>query len=122
MSKVLLIEDDPLVINIYSTYLKNQGHEVKTVTEGSGALKTALDFKPELILLDLMMPKLGGTRILEELKAQDLFRETPIIVYTNLTSKEKEEEVLSKGATEFLSKADTSLKEVAAKIKKYLAQ
>lgn len=121
MSKVLLIEDDPLIVNIYSTYLKNQGHEVQAVTEGSEALKIALDFKPQVIILDLMIPKMGGTKILEELRARDIFKKTPILVYTNLSSKEKEEEILSKGATEFLSKADTNPKDVAAKIKNYLS-
>lgn len=122
MSKVLLIEDDPLIVNIYSTYLKNQGHEVKAVTEGSDALKIALDFKPQVIILDLMIPKMGGTKILEELRAHDFFKKTPILVYTNLSSKEKEKEVRSKGATEFLAKIDTNPKEVAAKIKHYLAE
>lgn len=122
MSKVLLIEDDPLVVNIYSTYLKNQGHEVRAVEEGSQAVQIALEFRPNVIILDLMIPKMGGTKILEELRKQKIFAQTPIIVYTNLISPEKKKEVLEKGATEFLSKADTNPKEVAAIIKRYLQE
>lgn len=120
MAKVLLIEDDQLIVNVYSTYLKNEGHEVVSLFEGSQALQTAIDFQPGLILLDIMVPKLSGAQILEELRKEPLLANIPIIIYTNLSSEEKAREMLDKGATEFISKATASPREVIAKIQKYL--
>jgi len=120
MAKVLLIEDDSIVVNIYSTYLHNHGHEAKAVEEGSKAVEEALKFKPDLILLDLMVPKIGGAKILAELRSKAEFKKIPIIVYTNLDSEDKKNEVLQSGATEFFSKAKTNHKEVIGKIEQYL--
>lgn len=120
MAKVLLVEDDPLLVNIFTTYLQNKGHTVHAVSDGSVAFQTALEFRPHLILLDLMIPKLGGTRILEELRAQKNFKRVPILVYTNLAADENKTEVLAKGANEFLSKAETKSKDLLQKIENYL--
>lgn len=120
MAKILLVEDDPIVVNIYKNYLTNRGYEVAAVGEGDKALEAASQFHPRVILLDLMVPRLGGSKILSELRAKAEFKQIPILVYTNLDSKEKEEEVLKAGATEFLSKARSNPKDVAERIEKYL--
>ena len=122
MSKVLLIEDDSIVVNIYSNYLNNQGHEVKAIDDGSSAVKSALKFKPDLILLDLMVPKIGGAKILKELRSTAEFKTIPILVYTNLDSEDRKNEVLKSGATEFFSKAQTNHKEVINRIETLLKQ
>lgn len=120
MAKVLLIEDDPILINIYKNYLSSRGHEVKAIEDGGKAQEIAIEYKPDLILLDLMVPKIGGSNILENLRASEQFKKIPILVYTNLDSKEKEAEILAKGATEFSSKAKTNFKDFTQKIEKYL--
>jgi CheY-like chemotaxis protein len=122
MAKILLVEDDSIIVKIYTNYLVGKGHEVKAVAEGNKALETALEFHPQVILLDLMVPKLGGTKILEELRSKAEFKNIPILVYTNLDSQEKEREVLEKGATKFVSKAKSNPKEVIAVIEGYLTK
>lgn len=120
MAKILLIEDDPLIVNIYGNFLGNKKHTVKSVEEGTNALEAAKEFKPDLILLDLMVPKLGGASILEKLRGEAEFAKTPILIYTNLDSPGKKEELLDKGATAFVSKGQSNPKEVVRLIEDYL--
>jgi len=118
MTKVLLIEDDPLLVNIYSTYFRNEGFESSSVTDGSTALDKVKDYEPDIILLDLMMPKLGGLGVLEALSKAG--NKAPVIVYTNLDTEEKKKEVLEKGAVDFVSKSHTDPQDVLDIIKKHL--
>lgn len=80
--RVLVVEDDPSVRGLLETLLDSEGYEVTTAADGLAGLVEAAALKPRLILLDLMMPDLGGVRVLEELRSNNDLRDVPVIVVT----------------------------------------
>ena len=79
---VLVVEDDPSVRGLLQTLLSAEGYEVTTASDGLAGLVKASSTHPSLVLLDLMMPDLGGVRVLEELREDPALAETPVIVVT----------------------------------------
>lgn len=81
-AKVLVVEDDPSVRGLLHTLLTGEGYEVSTASDGLAGLVKASSSKPDLMLLDLMMPDLGGIRVLEELRDDPTMADIPVIVVT----------------------------------------
>lgn len=81
-TRVLVVEDDPSVRGLLHTLLTAEGYEVSTASDGLAGLVKAAQTLPDLILLDLMMPDLGGVRVLEELREDPELDETPVVVVT----------------------------------------
>jgi DNA-binding response OmpR family regulator len=81
-TRVLVVEDDPSVRGLLQTLLSAEGYDVVTASDGLAGLVKAASTKPALMLLDLMMPDLGGVRVLEELRDDPELKETPVIVVT----------------------------------------
>ena len=81
-TKVLVVEDDPSVRGLLHTLLTGEGYEVATASDGLAGLVKASSAKPDLMLLDLMMPDLGGIRVLEELREDPTMADIPVIVVT----------------------------------------
>jgi two-component system OmpR family response regulator len=81
-AKVLVVEDDPSVRGLLHTLLTGEGYEVATASDGLAGLVKASSAKPDLMLLDLMMPDLGGVRVLEELRNDPSMADIPVIVVT----------------------------------------
>lgn len=81
-ARVLVVEDDPSVRGLLHTLLTGEGYEVATASDGLAGLVKASSAKPDLMLLDLMMPDLGGVRVLEELRADPALADVPVIVVT----------------------------------------
>lgn len=85
MKKVLLIiEDDLVLARMYQTLLQNHGYDVKTAADGETGLKEALEIHPDLILLDIRMPKMDGMTVMRHLREDKWGRTAPIIILTNL--------------------------------------
>ena len=82
VAKVLVVEDDPSVRGLLHTLLTGEGYEVATASDGLAGLVKASSSKPDLMLLDLMMPDLGGIRVLEELREDPTMSDIPVIVVT----------------------------------------
>lgn len=120
MAKILFVEDDPLIVKIYTTRLTADGHTVVTAENGEDGLAKALAEKPDLIVLDVMMPKMDGFAVLEKLRALDDFKSTPILLYSNLGQEEEIARAKQMGATEFIVKANISPTEMVNVIKKHL--
>lgn len=120
MAKILLIEDDSLIVKIYSTRLKADGFEVISADNGEDGITLAEREKPDFVLLDVMMPKMDGFKVLETLRAQDDLKNKPIIVYSNLAQESEMQKALQMGATEFIVKANISPTELVSKIKSYV--
>lgn len=120
MSKILLIEDDSLIVKIYTTRLKADGYEVISAEDGEKGIEIAEKEMPNLILLDVMMPKVDGFTVLQSLRSQDQFKNTPIIMYSNLAQEAESKRALEIGATEFITKANISPTELVNKIKSYI--
>jgi DNA-binding response OmpR family regulator len=119
---VLFIEDDPLLLKMYETKFKSEGLRVLAAQDGEEGLKLASSERVDLIILDLMMPKLSGLDMLERLKSQAHGKSHVVIVLTNLTKEEEIKRAMDLGVKEYLVKADLTPNEVAAKVKAYLGK
>jgi len=117
--KVLIVEDDTMISSMYKIRLEQEGHIVAIADNGSQGLEVAFREKPDLILLDVMMPQMDGFTLLQELRLQDSFRKTPIIMLTNLGTIEDREKGKKFGATDYLVKANLTPTEVSEVVAKY---
>jgi len=118
--KVLIVDDDAFLSGIYATKLELDGFAVVSARDGDEGLKAALKEIPDLILLDVLMPKLDGFEVLKRLKAEETTKHIPVIMLTNLGQKEDVEKGLQEGAADYLIKAHFVPAEAVAKIKKVL--
>lgn len=112
MSKILIIEDDEIVANIYRNKLRVEGFEVESAGDGEAGLGKARQFRPDAILLDLMLPKVTGIELMRQLRAEPDFARTPFIVFSNTYLTNIVQEAWKAGATKCLSKASCSPKHV----------
>ena len=120
MAKILLIEDEVLSVKMYRTYLKTEGHQVMSADNGEKGLKMVSEFQPDLIVLDIMMPKISGLDLLTQLRQDPKGKNIPVIVLSNLAEEEKMKKAISLGAKEFLIKANVTPGDVVARVKQHL--
>jgi len=120
MKKILFIEDESALQKSVTEILKKEGYETISAFDGESGLKSAKEKKPDLILLDLILPKLDGFSVLEKLKEDKETKEIPVIVLTNLEDVKDVGRALELGATTYLVKAQYNLEEVLEKIKQVL--
>jgi len=105
---------------MYATKLVESGFDVETAFDGEVGLKKANDFRPDLILLDIVLPKKDGFEVLKELKAKKELNDIFIIALTNLGQKEEVQKGFDLGANDYIIKAHFTPTEVVAKAKKLL--
>jgi CheY-like chemotaxis protein len=120
MPKILLIEDDPMEFRMYLRLLSHEGYEVDLATNGEDGLTKARASKPDLILLDVMMPKLNGFMVLNLLKNSDELHNIPVIMLTNLSGSENKDEAINKGASQYFIKSNTDNTQLLAAIKEII--
>ncbi len=120
--KILFIEDESALQKTLGDFLKQEGYNTVSALDGETGLKMAKTEKPDLILLDLVLPKMHGFEVLQALKEDAGTKDIPIIILTNLESTGDVEKALELGATTYLVKASYSLEEVIKKIKKALGE
>ena len=118
--KVLLIEDDDFLSKMYATKLEMEGYHPLIALDGERGLKRALKDKPDLVILDILLPKLDGLEVLRRIKADKRTKQIPVILLTNLSQKEDIQTALNLGASDYLIKAYFMPSEVIEKIKKYI--
>lgn len=119
--KILIVDDEELVVKVLTRKLKEEGFEVYAAYDGHEALLKVAKDKPDLILLDIIMPKLDGISVLKKLKAQDQTKNIPVIILTNLYDDKKVAEVLRTGNTDYLIKVEHPVNEIIRKVKEKLA-
>lgn len=118
--KILVVEDETFLVKIYSVKLKKEGYDVAIATDGEEAVRMAEEVKPDLILLDLILPKLNGFEALERIRATDANRNTPVLVLSNLGQEEDIKRAEALGADDYLVKANFSIQDIVSKIKETL--
>ena len=121
MAKILIIEDDVLVAKMYQKVLTFEGFTVDVAEQGREGLKKAKAGKPDLILLDIMMPKMHGLEVLDRLKVDPATKTIPVVILTNLSGAQDARLGLKKSAVAYLVKSEYKPEEVAAKIKEILS-
>lgn len=120
MKKILFIEDEPTLQKTVGEILSQEGFTILEALDGEAGLAIAKKEKPDLILLDLILPKKNGFEVLGELKQDQETAQIKVIVLTNLESSKDVEKALALGATNYLVKANYDLEEVVAKVKELL--
>ena len=118
--KILIVEDDDILVKVLEEKLQDEGFEVSIAMDGNSALVTAKKNKPDVILLDLILPKADGLEVLSKLKGNDQLENVPIIILSNLGEDQKIKQALALGAIDYLIKAQHPIKEVVEKIKEYI--
>ncbi|MDP3970358.1 MAG: response regulator [bacterium] len=114
--KILLVEDDTFISDMYRKKLESSGFNVVSSTDGMSALVLAASEYPDLILLDIMLPKMDGWDALDRLKDDPDTKDIPVIIMTNLGSQEDVKRGLEMGAVDYLIKAHFVPSEVVKKI------
>lgn len=118
--KILLVEDDEALAQVYSSRLVLEGFDIKHVANGEDALSAAIEYRPDLVLLDAMMPKITGFDVL------DILRNTPetanirVIMLTALSQAKDKERAQSLGVDEYLVKSQVVIGDVVERIKHHL--
>jgi len=118
--KILLVEDDSFLLGMYATKFEMENFKVITAEDGEKAVRAALKELPDIILLDIILPKQNGFEVLRQLKADQSTAKVPVILLTNLSQKDEIEQGLKLGAEDYLIKAHFMPSEVVEKIKKVL--
>lgn len=121
MAKILLVDDDPLLVRMYQKKMENDGYEVETANDGDMALEKVAKFKPDLILLDIMMPNVNGYEVLTQLKKTKGTAKIPVILLTNVGSSDEDvEKGMELGAVAYLVKAGNRPSAIVSKVKEIL--
>jgi len=120
--KILIVEDDEFLRSLTVKRLESDGYVVAVAVDGETAVGAVTEEKPDLILLDLLLPGLNGFQVLEKIKASDETKNIPVIVFSNLGQKEDIEKAKELGANDFLIKANFTLDDVIEKVHSYINQ
>jgi len=120
MKKILMIENDQSFERLIKYKLIQAGYYVINITDGQEGLKAINEEKPALVLLNILLPSMSGWEILEKMKANPKTNTIPVLILTNLESKEDLERGLKMGADDYIVKAHFTPAEVLKKVEKYL--
>lgn len=117
---VLLAEDDATLAQMFKSYLTGEGFNVLETTDGEETLKVLAVTPPQILLLDLMMPKMSGFDVLEAMRSDEKLKNIPVIVFSNLGQEADIKKARDLGAKDYLIKADITPDKVVEVIKKYI--
>ena len=117
---VLLVEDDKFLRRACEKSLRQQGFNVRTAMDGEEALQVIRNSPPDLILLDILMPRLTGTEVLRALKADEAMRDIPVIILTNSSKESDIQEINALGVAGYQVKANLSLEELGQQVRMLL--
>lgn len=120
--RVLLVEDDTLLSNMYKVKFENEGYSVDTAGDGEQGLNKALENDYDVIVLDLMMPKISGIDMLQSLVTQKENFTTPVLVLTNLNQKDEQLKAQELGAKDYILKADLTPSQLVERIQRLLGR
>jgi DNA-binding response OmpR family regulator len=120
MQKILIVEDDNILAKAVNLALAAEGYETLVATDGEDALAKAKEFKPNLILLDLILPKKSGEEVLAELKKDGATKRIPVLVTTVKSEMETVSQCVKLGAKGYFIKAHYTLEEILKKVREAL--
>lgn len=118
--KILLVEDDVALSSVYKSRMELEGFDIREVNNGEDALSAAIDFKPDLILLDAMMPKISGFDVLDILRNTPETRDIRIIMLTALSQPKDKERAEALGVNDYLVKSQVVIGDVVERVKFHL--
>ncbi|MEX0919658.1 MAG: response regulator [Candidatus Saccharimonadales bacterium] len=115
-AKIALIEDDLAIVQMYRMKFEAEGFDVAYASDGQQGLDVVKEFKPDLVLLDLMMPIMGGAEMLEIMRKEDWGKDIKVIILTNMGESEAPTNLKDLGVDSFIVKADLTPKQVAERV------
>ncbi|MFA5360035.1 MAG: response regulator [Patescibacteria group bacterium] len=118
--KILVVEDDPMISSMYKTKFEVDGFEVFTADNGATGLELVKKEKPDIVMLDIILPQLDGFSVLEQIKQDKITKNIPVIMLTNLSTDEDKAKGEKMGALDYLVKASLTPGQISEKIKQIL--
>lgn len=115
--KVLIIEDEDVLRNVLAKKLEKEGYEVFVAADGEVGMESMRNNHPEMILLDILLPKKNGYQVLEEMKADENLKKIPVLVISNSGQPVEVRKLIELGACDYLVKADFTPEEVVSKMR-----
>ncbi len=122
MAKVAIVEDDMAISQMYRLKFETEGYTVQTADNGKLGLELVEEFKPDIILLDLMMPEMTGDQMLAELRKKSWGKDITVIILTNMGEEEAPKSLRELGVHSFIVKAEMTPRQVAERVKQALAE
>jgi CheY-like chemotaxis protein len=122
MAKILLVEDDGLMSRMYGRLFAYEGYDVEVAADGEAGFVKAKEFQPDLILLDVMMPRMNGLELIQKLKEESRTRDITLVLLTNLGIQEKIDEAMRLGAAGCIIKSNHSPEEVIKLVEGFLTK
>ncbi|MDP3093942.1 MAG: response regulator [bacterium] len=120
MKNILLVEDDPFLVDIYTTKFKETGFAIDVAPDGSQAIRKMTEKKPDLVLLDIVLPHLDGWEILERIRSDENLKDLKVVILSNLGQKSEVDKAFAMGATKYLIKAHYTPSEVVEEVRTIL--
>lgn len=120
MTKIAIIEDDPVISQMYRTKFEADGFDVQLANNGKLGIELVESFLPDLILLDLQMPEMGGADALEIIRKNEWGKNIPVIILTNMGEEESPKKVRALGIHSYIVKANLTPKQVVGRVKEAL--
>ena len=120
MSKIAIVEDDVAISQMYRIKFESEGYTVETAENGKLGLELIEDMKPDIVLLDLMMPEMDGEEMLTKLRATPLGKDIKVIILTNMGETEAPASIKEMGVEAFILKANMTPRQVAELVKEHL--
>ena len=120
--KILIIEDEEIIRDLLQKKLSQEGYEISVAKDGQEGLRLMKEVKPDLILLDIVMPKIGGFEVMEEMQKEDELKSIPVIVVSNSGQPVEIDKAQALGAKDWLIKTEFDPKEVIEKVVKQIGK
>ena len=120
MKKILIVEDEMIMRKLLVDAFTKNGFKVAEASDGEEGLKVALDFKPDTILLDLMMPGMDGLVVLKKLKEEEWSKDIPVTILTNSGESDKIAKALEQGVSKYIIKSSMAVDDIVERIAKEL--
>jgi CheY-like chemotaxis protein len=118
--RVLFVEDDPSVAQMYKLKLELDGYQVTVASDGEQALELATSNPPDIVFLDIRLPKMDGLAVLEKLRETENTKQVPVVILSNYSERELVERGLKLGALEYLIKSQTTPAKLAGGVESWL--
>jgi CheY-like chemotaxis protein len=120
MKRILLVEDDPFIVDIYVSQLKRDGFEVEVANDGQMGLERVKNNPPDLLLLDILLPGMNGWDVLRELRKDPATKNLKVVVISNLNEGDYEQDIKDLAVIRYLLKVSTTPEEISAIVKEIL--
>lgn len=122
MKKILLVEDEEIMIDLLQKKLTKEGYKVTVATDGEAGLRTMKEEKPDVVLLDIIMPKMGGFEVMEEMTKDKVLKQIPVIIISNSGQPVELDRAKKLGAKDWLIKTEFDPQEVVDKVVKQIGK